>query len=282
MNSIYTKYIFDLPIIPQVVSEILRIPTKSQISSKQIEDIIKIDSYLSSRLLKIANSSYYSRQREISSIKDSITLIGINKIKAICLLIAGSEIIDSKSDSFYLSFWDESIKVAFIAKSIAHETGKIAIEEDIFTCGILHNIGQAILFNFSKDKYNKVITKKSEINEDISILEREEFGIDNHEVASGILQSWEFPEVHIDVVKNYLNSNYHSTFQGILDVISISKLINKRCNGDELSSRESEKFLTYQSRLNLRQPQIDYYINNFHKTIIDSPYYKLCKEAILH
>lgn len=282
MNSIYTKYIFELPIIPQVVSDILKIPGNSQISSKEIEDIIKIDPYLTSRLLKIANSSFYSRQREISSIKDAITLIGINKIKAICLLIAGSEIIDNKKSSFYKSFWDDAIKIAFIARSIAKETGKSTIKDDIFTAGILHNIGQGILYNFSNDKYEKVMEKFNADKGDISIYESEEFGIDNHEVASGVLKSWDFPDLHIDVVSNCLNSTSHSNFQGIVDVISISKLLHRRSSNLSLSSVDNDKLITYQSRLNLRTTQLDFYLKDFFNTIKETSYFKLCKEAIQH
>ena len=118
MSNIYNKYIFELPIIPKVVSDIISIPANSNISSSEIDNILKIDPYLTSRILKISNSSFYSRQREICSIKDSITLIGINKIRTICLLIAGSEMITNKKDKFYKNYWKESINTAFIAKSI--------------------------------------------------------------------------------------------------------------------------------------------------------------------
>lgn len=280
MSSIYNKYIFNLPIIPQVVSEILNIPANSSISSKEIEDILKVDPYLTSRLLKIANSSYYSRQREIKSIKDSITLIGLKKIKAICLLIAGSEIIENKNDVFFQQFWNESINTAFISKAIANETGKSSIEDDIFTGGILHNIGQAILYNFSNEKYNRILNKIKNNSDPLTELEKEEFGIDNHNVAAGVLQSWEFPKLHIEVVKNYLNVSSHSSFQSILDVISISKLLNMRLNNIHFNNKQEVKFLTYQSRLNLRQKQVDYYLNDFLQDIQESTYYNVCKEVI--
>lgn len=280
MNSIYTKYIFDLPIIPQVVSEILKIPSRSNISSKEVEDIIKIDPYLTSRVLKIANSSYYSRERKIKSIKDAITLIGINKIKAICLLIAGSEIIQNKNEPFFLTFWNESIKTAFIAKSLANETGKVSIEDDIFTAGILHNIGQAILFNFSNEKYGRVLANSKESKDDISVFEKEEFGVDNHEVAAGVLGSWEFPDLHIDVVKNYLNSTAHSNFQGVIDVISISKLILKQIEHKTLDICDKDKLLAYQSRLNLRYQQLEYYSNEFLHKLQNNNFFTMCKDAI--
>lgn len=282
MTEIYNKYIFDLPIIPTVVSKIINIPGDSNISSLEINNILKIDPYLTSRLLKIANSSYYSRQREIKSLKDAITLIGLKKIKTICLLIAGSEIITNKTDYFYKEYWRESINTAFIAKSIAENSGKDVIAEDLFTSGILHNIGQAILYNFSNEKYCHILKKKKLHNRNLKDLELEEFGITNHQVAAGVLQSWEFPQLHLEVVKNYLNPTSHSKFQNILDIISISKLIYQRINSNDKKKLSDDHFLTYQSRLNLRNSQIEFYVNEYLKTISNSSFYKICCETVFN
>lgn len=280
MAGIYNKYIFDLPIIPKVISEIINIPGDSNISSQEIEDIIKLDPYLTSRILKIANSSYYARQREICSVKDATTLIGLKKIKTICLLIAGSEIVSNKSESFYKNYWIESINTAFIAKSIAENSGQSVIAEDHFTSGILHNIGQAILYNFSNDKYNDILDKSCLHNRNLKDLELEEFGISNHQVASEVLKSWDFPEVHTDVVEYYLNTTSHSKFQNIVNIVSISKLINQKITNNINVHNFDSLMLTYQSRLNLRTSQIEYYINNFMKDIENNLFYKTCYETL--
>ena len=281
MSNIYTKYLFDLPIIPKVVADFLKIPKDSHISSKEIQNILEIDQYLTVRLLKIANSSYYSRQTQIYKIKDAVTLIGLNKIKAICLLIAGSEIIENKNNSFFHSIWQESINTAFIAKEIAIKTGREHIADDIFTGGILHNIGQSILYNFSNEKYEKVLLRLSDKKCSLETLEQEEFGINNHLIAVEVLKSWEFPEFHIEIVKNHSNMLGHSSFQNAIDIISISKLINMNIIQGSLTDYESQQLLTYQSRLNLRKDQIDLLINDFFHDIKESPYYKMCTESVI-
>ncbi|QEN05767.1 HDOD domain-containing protein [Thiospirochaeta perfilievii] len=280
MTSIYNKYIFDLPIIPKVVSDILAIPSNVNISSKEIEKILIVDPYLTSRMLKIANSSFYSRQREINSIKDAITLIGLKKVKTICLLIAGSEIINNKKDIFYKKFWSEAINTAFIAKSIACDTGKSVIEDDIFTAGLLHNIGQAILFNFSDENYKNVLNKMKSHKRRLIDVEMEEFGINNHKVGAGVLHSWEFPQLLIDSVENHLNISSHSQFQNVIDIVSISKLLSQKIDNSYNEELYNDLFLVYQSRLNLRQSQIDFYINEYYDDISSTPFYNICLDIV--
>lgn len=279
MSSIYTKYIFDLPIMPQVVSEVLKIPTDTDISSREVEDILKIDPYLTARLLKIANSSFYARVREISTVKDAVTLIGLNKVKALCLLIAGSEIINNKSEEFYTTFWNEALFTAFIAKNIAIEAGLEKVSEDIFTGGILHNIGEGILYNFSNSKYNKVLEKMNR-EQDRLTLEISEFGVDSRTVAAEVLNSWEFPKLLIEIVLNYLDTDYSSKFQTIIDIVSISKLLYISLKENNSYIINSDTFLTYQSRLNLRREKIDSYMKDYFSEIESSPYYKMCYEAL--
>lgn len=280
MTDLYDKYIFDLPVMPGVVSQIISVDSDSEYSSGDFAEIIKLDPYLTSRVLKIANSSTYSRQREITSIIDAVTLIGQKKIKTICLLIIGSDLVENKKDPFYHNFWNEAIHTAFIAEAIAIETGKSIIKDDIFTAGILHNIGQAILFNLSNDKYNSVLNKSCSTKIRLSDIEIESFGIDNHNVAAGILKNWDFPQIIIDTVKYHLNRNAHSNFQNVIDIISIAKLIyNKKMSECEMMDA-NELLLAYQSRINLRTSQINYYLDEFVEKVKEKNFYKLCMETI--
>lgn len=280
MTGIYNKYILDLPIIPKVVSTIINIPADSDISSQSLQEIIKIDPYLTARLLKIANSSYYSRSREITSVKDAATLIGLKKVKTVCLLIAGSEIIKNKTEDFYKDYWLESINTGFIAKLIAENSGKKVISEDLFTAGILHNIGQAILYNYSNEKYTKLITINKNYNKSLKSLEMAEFGISNNQVGSGVLKSWDFPQIHIEVVENYLNTTIHSQFQNIIDIVSISILINQKITNKIRVNNFDSLMLTFQSRLNLRNSDIEKYMKNFTYDIEKSNFYRSCYNTL--
>lgn len=280
MTDLYNKYIFDLPVMPGVVSQIISVDSDSEYSAGDFSEIIKLDPYLTSRVLKIANSSTYSRQREITSIIDAVTLIGQKKIKTICLLIIGSELVENKKDPFYFNFWNEAIHTAFIAEAIAIETGKSVIKDDIFTAGILHNIGQAILFNLSNDKYNSVLNKSYSTKIRLSDVEIESFGIDNHTVAAGVLDKWDFPQLIIDTVKYHLNRNAHSNFQNIIDIISIAKLIYNRKSSECEISDANELLLSYQSRINLRTSQINYYLEEFVDKIKEKSFYQLCMETV--
>ena len=70
MDQNYERYVKDLPVIPEVALKILRIAEDSpDISSGELENIIKIDPGLAARILKISNSK--DRCRASNSLLDN-------------------------------------------------------------------------------------------------------------------------------------------------------------------------------------------------------------------
>ena len=64
MSEGYETYLKSIPIMPDVATKILAIAEdKLDISFKELEDIIRVDPGLTAKVLKIANSAMYARQR---------------------------------------------------------------------------------------------------------------------------------------------------------------------------------------------------------------------------
>ena len=87
----YESYLKNLPVMPEVATRVMRIAEdKLDISFKELEEIIKLDPGLTVKILRIANSALYARQREIKSLQMAITLLGFKNIKSLVLLVAAS------------------------------------------------------------------------------------------------------------------------------------------------------------------------------------------------
>ena len=66
MGDQYLDRIRDLPVMPEVAAKVVNLTEgKLEISFKELESIIKVDPGLTAKILKIANSALYARQREI-------------------------------------------------------------------------------------------------------------------------------------------------------------------------------------------------------------------------
>jgi HD-like signal output (HDOD) protein len=64
----FDKYLNALPVMPDIAAKIVSIPEDNiNISFKDLEELIKVDPGLTTKILKVANSAMYARQTEITS-----------------------------------------------------------------------------------------------------------------------------------------------------------------------------------------------------------------------
>ena len=146
----------DIPALPQVVTQVVELLNKSTSSSSQIADLISYDPGLTSRILRMVNSSAYGIPRQVTSIQHSIAMLGYNAVRglvlgaSICQLFSPSTVgtkknTHKKQQGLHLEeFWQHALIMAFFSKYLA-EHYKIAEADDIFSAGMLHNIGILVL-----------------------------------------------------------------------------------------------------------------------------------------
>ncbi|KXK29696.1 MAG: hypothetical protein UZ01_02072 [Candidatus Brocadia sinica] len=98
---------------------------------RDIVDLISMDTSLSAKAFKIANSAFYNFPCKISTIQQAVSRIGINAIRSLVLSVSFFSIKSGeKKDVFnYEQFWEQSLSGAVAAKLIMAEIVKSDWEE---------------------------------------------------------------------------------------------------------------------------------------------------------
>jgi len=190
------KSVRELPPMPQVVIKAHELIGDSNSDAKKIAEIIETDQSIATKVLKVANSSYYGMSGKISSISHASVVLG-HQILGEVVTLAGTEgILNGKLPGYgYDSkdLWKHSLAVAFGSKIISNLKNPDLIKE-AHLAGLIHDVGKIIL-----DRY--IVEKKEEIE---SFMEKEEktfldaesqyFGFNHAEIASEVCQKWNFPK----------------------------------------------------------------------------------------
>ncbi len=236
----FEKYLNKLPIIPEVASKILSISDDSQeFSFKTLEEIISVDPMLTSRILKVANSALYARQKEITTLKMAIGLLGFNNIRSLVLLITASQFSKGlSSHSFYDSFWKHSIVTAFISREIFIRTNDRSNQEIAFTLGLLHDIGRVALFNADPSQYTRVLQLAAEKSVNLIGMEREILKYDHQEIGAVVMQHWNLPEIFVDTVREHGILNIQSPHRNIIRKITIADILTNQMGYGELADHD--------------------------------------------
>ena len=187
-DKVARLHLVNLPSLPTLLMEALQYTDDNQ-DLTNFADKISQDPPMVVRILRIANSPFYGMSREISSLRQAIVLLGLNRVRYMLLGVCFSNILPVRHKDFdYSLFWHHSMAVADCARQLAVYTG---IGQDIaFTAGLLHDIGLLLMVLLFPDDFSRII---NEPHMNRVETERRIMGFDHVELGSKAARHWNFP-----------------------------------------------------------------------------------------
>ncbi len=207
IESVITN-IDQLPSIPEVASKVMNMVNDPNVSFKKIAEEISQDQSMTTNILKLCNSAYFSKGKEITSIDRAIVTLGLKEVKDIVILIAAKPVLDKPVIGYDLDkgdLWLQGLVVATLSKNIALLKKRKDIADIVFTGGLIHNVGKVVLALYVQNTFNDILELVESKNISFSNAEREIMGFDHQEVGEKILDKWKFPPVLKSIVRHYKN-----------------------------------------------------------------------------
>ncbi len=184
----------NLPSPPAIAAQILSTVQKEDFSLDDLEKIISADPALTSKMLRLANSSFYALPTKVSNISRALAVLGTNVIKNTALSFVISADLRNDDESYFNFdyFWRRSVTAAVAAELVFEAIGER--DEDIFVTALLQDIGILVMFLSQGDSYVNTL-KKAVNNDDIQLMqvEREKYQFDHQNVGALLLEDWGIP-----------------------------------------------------------------------------------------
>ncbi len=191
------KEINKLPLIDISVWEIILLIDNPNSNYEQITRRLSPD--IAARFLSMAGSAFYGR--EVKSISHAVRLLGYKQMKKLLITSILFEHFTGKLQNFsFHKFQQQSQLCACTASVFGQITGYKSIE-DLFTVGILNNLGKLILAAYYKDEYKKIIELKRSENISSSKAEIKIIGITHSEVGALALKRYNIPQSICDAIE---------------------------------------------------------------------------------
>lgn len=184
----------EFPSPPSIAARVLDLAQDPEAELSQLADVISIDPALSSKVLRIANSTLYSRRRKSHNVRQALSLLGMNAAVSLALSFSLARVIEGKSDSGldvgYL--WKRSLLSATCARQLG-ETLRRSDLEELFLAGLLQCIGMLALDRLDPGIYAAQPDAQYRARESAE-AERARIGADHAAVGAWMLRSWGLPE----------------------------------------------------------------------------------------
>lgn len=192
----------DLPPLPSVVLELVESLGHEELSATQYAAKISRDQALAAKTLRLANSSFYGRGRQVRSVAEAIGVLGLRTVRGVVTAagLAGSFRRHAGFD--HDAFWRHSIGSALCAQALAGELGRD--DGDLaFTVGLLHDIGRLALASAFAPAYAEVEKWRRDQDCPDGEAERAVLGIDHAEVGGLIARQWNFAPAIVDAIREH-------------------------------------------------------------------------------
>src|SRR5690606_11305675 len=138
--------------------------------------------------------AYFGLRGRVEAISKAITIIGTSALHS--LVLATSAALAFRNISCKLidmeAFWQHSVRAALAARSFAEAGGLRSYRERIFLAGLLHDVGQLVLFHQLPEVSTQIL-QAAQAGRGPGDGEHELLGFTLAELAALLLQRWSLP-----------------------------------------------------------------------------------------
>lgn len=192
--------------IPPIAIQIMALAEDPDSSLSAIADLIINDPAITANLLKTCNSAYFGLTCRVDSVRDAITLVGLDKVVQLVMLGSVSENLKMGIEGYGLGegeLWRHAVSSAYVAEALAVRYGAAKNKHLVFTAALLKDIGKLILGRFvafSLEQINVLVGAKGYSFND---AEKKIIGMNHEELGARVGAKWRFSERLVYIIGHH-------------------------------------------------------------------------------
>lgn len=193
-----------LPALPVVVTKISQMLSDPRVRVAHVAEVLRQDQALTARVLRLVNSPYYGVPSEVSNVGRALAFLGFNTVAQIVLSVGVFSALPMvvKTENI----WKHALAVAVCAKELAKgqsERLQAIKPEDVFTCGLLHDIGKIALHEIDPGALSKVMGWAQENSESFHAAELHLEFTTHTTLGAALAEKWQLPVLVQLVLKHH-------------------------------------------------------------------------------
>ena len=187
------KLATNLPSVPAIAHQIILLANEPDTDVASIAVAISKDPGLTAKILRVANSSMYSRGRKSENLRQALLLLGTNATTTLALSfsLVGTYKAGKGSGVDYARYWRRAILGAFAARTFGKLAAKASIDH-ILLGALLQDIAVLAIDRVQSDFYAALpapSTHRQWIEYELRTL-----GVDHAHLTGWLLRHWKLPE----------------------------------------------------------------------------------------
>lgn len=213
----------ELPPLPAVAARVMAMVEDETTSANDLARVLATDHALTAKLIRISNSAYYGFARQVSTVREAVTLLGFRQVREVAIATSLMNAFTrpaTPTDAFDLDlFWGHSVAVAVAAEAVAKKT-RAARPQDAFTAGILHDIGRLVLRMVRPREFAEAVDLACSGAVSLREAEIHTIGYSHEEIGRALGAKWKFPGHLLNAVSAHHDETLSPEADGLAGIVA--------------------------------------------------------------
>ncbi len=223
----------ELPSMPFILSRIIRITRNPDTSAQELADAVMIDQSLTSRILRLANSAYFHRTKEVDTVSNAILILGFGYVRNLAASASVLEAIFPHKvfPGFdWRAMWLHSVTCAIASEEIYSQMAGFDRRKDetVFIAGLLHDIGKLIIACTLPLRFMAVVEGCRKSKEDMIDVETDFLSTNHAEVGQYVTERWGFPEKLVQAIAYHHAPECATQYSDLARAVCAADMLAKR------------------------------------------------------
>lgn len=222
----------EVPVFHAVAIKVQQVMHKPNFNIDEVTQLIIADQGLSSQVLRLANSAFYSGLTKVTNIREAVVRLGSQEVANITMMATQAEVYRSTNPLFQRTMqllWQHALVCAIAAKWLAGKVGYAVMAQEAFLAGLLHDVGKLFLLKVVEE-----LSTSGRLSVQASpALLTEVLNSMHVEQGYALMQRWNMPEIYGEVVRDHHLPEL-PTGNTLLAVV---RLVNLCCNKLKIGMR---------------------------------------------
>jgi putative nucleotidyltransferase with HDIG domain len=243
-----TDKVGDLPPMPVVILRALELLNDPSSSIHAVQAQIQPDQALTAFMLKAANSPLYGVLNPVSTLSQTIRVLGFSTSRTLLLSYLSRRYLQQKGSRMIQNLmWQHSLASAVFAKKAA-EYLRRPNSEEAFIAALLHDIGKSVLINNATEAFERTVEFIYNLGWSSVVAEQDVFGYTHVEVGYLVMRNWRFSDA---VIESLIHHHAPLDFSGENLLVPLVSLANKMAHRFGFAFSEAAPEIVETAALNL-------------------------------
>ena len=216
-----------LPTLPTVYAHVTEMMDNPNSSVADVGEVVSRDQTIAAKLLCVVNSAFYGLSQKVTTVTRAMTVVGFRALKNLILTVTVMPVLKQTgghNGNDQRAFWTHAITCAAAARALARVL-QLPEPEEMFTAGLLHDIGKIAEYWYFKDDYIRLVDLAAERRVPLFKIEREELGFTHAQVGRLLAERWRFPARLVQAIGSHHSPSSASAFQQETGLIHLADIL---------------------------------------------------------